>query len=51
MEKIKSYNPSNNELLGEVKSTSLTEIQEIITNSKLAFEQWGYLTREERKIA
>lgn len=49
MEKIKSYNPSNNELLGEVKSTSLTEIQEIITNSKLAFEQWGYLTREERK--
>ncbi len=45
---IKSYNPSNNELLGQVESTTLSEIEEIINNSKLAFENWGYSSLEER---
>ena len=45
---IKSYNPANNELLGQVKSTSIDEIKEIVNNSRLAFENWGYLTLNDR---
>lgn len=45
---IKSYNPANNTLLGEVKSTTLEEIETIVNNSKQAFEEWGYLSLEER---
>ncbi|MBQ3145653.1 MAG: aldehyde dehydrogenase [Clostridia bacterium] len=45
---IKSYNPSNNELLGQVESTTLSGIEEIVNNSKLAFENWGYSSLEER---
>ena len=45
---IKSYNPSNNELLGQVESTTLSEIEEIVNKSKLAFENWGYSSLEER---
>lgn len=45
---IKSYNPANNELLGQVKSTSIDEIKDIVNNSKRAFETWGYSTLDER---
>jgi succinate-semialdehyde dehydrogenase/glutarate-semialdehyde dehydrogenase len=45
---IKSYNPSNNTLLGQVKSTELFEIKEIVSNSKLAFQTWKNLTIDER---
>lgn len=45
---IKSYNPANNELLGQVESTSIDEIKEIVNNSKQAFESWGYSTLDER---
>lgn len=46
--KIKSYNPSNNELLGEVEQTNANEITDIVINSKKAFDIWGYITLEER---
>ncbi len=45
---IKSYNPANNELLGQLESTSIDEIKEIVNNSKQAFESWGYLPLNER---
>lgn len=45
---IKSYNPANNDLLGQLESTSIDEIKEIVNNSKQAFERWGYLTLNER---
>lgn len=45
---IKSYNPANNKLLGQVKSTSVDEIKQIVNNSKQAFENWGRLTLNER---
>lgn len=45
---IKSYNPANNKLLGQVKSTSVDEIKQIVNNSKQAFENWGCLTLNER---
>lgn len=45
---IKSYNPANNELLGQVESTSIDEIKKIVNNSKQAFESWGYSTLDER---
>ncbi len=32
--KIKSYNPANNELLGEVEQTNLSDIKEIVIKSK-----------------
>lgn len=45
---INSYNPANNELLGQVQSTTLLEIKKIVRNSNLAFETWGYLSWAER---
>lgn len=45
---IKSYNPANNELLGQLESTSIDEIKEIVNNSKQAFEIWGYLPLNDR---
>ncbi len=45
---IKSYNPSNNALLGEMESTNVFEIKAIVNKSRLAFEKWGNLTKEER---
>ncbi len=45
---IKSYNPSNNKLLGEVESTSVQRIKEIVRDSKHAFKNWGYLSIDER---
>lgn len=45
---IKSYNPSNNKLIGEVDLTPLSEIVKIVNNSKLAFKTWGYLELDER---
>ena len=45
---INSYNPANNELLGQIKVTSTNEIENIVNNSKQAFESWGYLTLDER---
>lgn len=46
--KIKSYNPANNQLLGEVEETSLNEIENIYRKSKEASKKWGYLTLKER---
>lgn len=46
--KIKSYNPANNELLGEVEETKLNEIERIYRKSKEASKIWGYLTLKER---
>lgn len=46
--KIKSYNPANNQLLGEVEETSLNEIENIYRKSKEASKIWGYLTLKER---
>lgn len=45
---IKSYNPSNNTLLGEVEETRLNEIESIVNKSKQASKMWGYLTLRER---
>ncbi len=45
---VKSYNPANNELLGQLESTSIDEIKEIVNNSKQAFESWGYLSLKDR---
>lgn len=45
---LKSYNPANNELLGQIETTNLTDILKIVNNSKLAFESWGYLSLEDR---
>lgn len=46
--KIKSYNPANNELLGEVEQTNLSDIKEIVIKSKKAFDTWGFITLKER---
>lgn len=46
--KIKSYNPANNQLLGEVEETSLKDIENIYRKSKEASKKWGYLTLKER---
>ena len=46
--KIKSYNPANNELLGEINQTDVNEIKIIVSKSKKAFESWGFLTITER---
>jgi len=48
--KIKSYNPANNELLGEVKQTDINEIKNIVIKSRKAFETWGYLSLEQRIV-
>lgn len=45
---IKSYNPANNELLGQIESTPISEIENIVNNSRVAFENWGNLTLDER---
>ena len=46
--KILSYNPANNNLLGEVEETDLKDIKSIVTNSKKAFEKWGFISTKER---
>ncbi len=45
---LKSYNPANNKIIGEVEQTSLSEINNIVYNSRIAFENWGYLKLTER---
>lgn len=45
---LKSYNPANNNIIGEVEQTSLSEINNIVYNSRIAFENWGYLKLTER---
>lgn len=45
---IKSYNPANNKLLGQIEETTLSKIQKIVRNSHIAFESWRYLSLEER---
>lgn len=45
---LKSYNPANNELLGEVQVTETEEIKEIINKSKKAFNYWSALSLDER---
>lgn len=45
---INSYNPANNEVLAQIETTSLYGIAEIVNNSKIAFESWGYLSLDER---
>lgn len=39
--KIKSYNPTNNELIGEVEQTNLQNMKEIVIKSRKAFDVWG----------
>jgi len=46
--KLKSYNPSNNEILGEIECTSLSEVEDIVKNSRYAFNEWGYVPLDER---
>lgn len=46
--KLQSYNPANNELIGEVEETSLDEIKSIVNKSKVAFDTWGYMSINER---
>lgn len=46
--KLKSYNPSNNKLLGEIEETKLEEIPNIVKKSKTASKMWGSLELEER---
>lgn len=48
--KIKSYNPANNELLGEVEQTDINEIKNIVSESRKAFETWGYLPVKQRVL-
>ena len=48
--KIKSYNPANNELLGEVETTNIEDVKDIVNNSRKAFESWGYLSLEQRLV-
>ena len=45
---IKSYNPANNKLLGQISETTLSEIKDIVDNSKSAFGFWRYLSLEAR---
>ena len=45
---IKSYNPANNEILGEVETTDISKIKEIVKNSRIAFKKWGYISLEQR---
>ncbi len=45
---IKSYNPANNKLLGQMETTSISTIEEAVKNSKIAFEHWSCLDLEER---
>ncbi len=45
---IKSYNPANNELIGEVEETNLYQIETIYNKSKEASKIWGGLTLTER---
>lgn len=45
---MKSYNPANNELLGEIEETNLNEIENIFKKSKDASNKWGRLTLSER---
>ncbi|MCI8470848.1 MAG: aldehyde dehydrogenase [Clostridia bacterium] len=45
---IKSYNPANNKLLGQMETTSISTIEESVKNSKIAFEHWSCLDLEER---
>lgn len=47
---MKSYNPANNLILGEVEPTNLAQVEEIVESSKVAFENWGYLTLNERVL-
>lgn len=45
---LKSYNPANNKLLGEIEETKTSEIKNIVRKSKIAFEEWSELSLEER---
>lgn len=45
---IKSYNPANNRLLGQIEETPLSKMERVVRNSQIAFESWGYLSLEER---
>ena len=45
---IYSYNPANNELLGKIEQTDISEISDIVIKSRKAFELWGNLTLKER---
>ena len=45
---LKSFNPANNEILGEIKETEINEIKDIVTKSKEAFKLWSSISLEER---
>lgn len=47
-ETLKSYNPSNGEIVGELRITPITEIEQIVTNAKKAQKTWGKLPIEQR---
>ena len=38
---LKSYNPSNQKLLGEVEVTSKVELERMVQKSKHAFQNWS----------
>lgn len=45
---IKSYNPANNRLLGQISETTLSELKDIVDNSRSAFGSWKYSSLDER---
>ncbi len=45
---LKVYNPSNGELIKEVKTTPIEDIKEIVNNSKEAQKKWQMLTIDQR---
>ena len=47
---IKSYNPANNELMGEIESTPISEIEKIVENTRIAFEYWGRFNVKRKNV-
>lgn len=45
---LKSYNPANGELLGEIETTNTCKIYEILEDSKVAQKMWGELPINKR---
>jgi len=45
---LKSYNPSNQKLLGEVEVTSKVELERMVQKSKHAFQNWKTISLGER---
>lgn len=43
-----SYNPANNQILGQIETTPLEQIDNIVKKSREAFALWGNLSLQER---